>query len=354
MRSQHRNLSAALAVVSLLAGCGDSGESSSAPVLFQWEDYVDPPFLDDYRKTFGETPRTSIFADEDEAFSKLRAGFKPDVMGPCYYEFPRWRDAGLIAPIDTAKLKNWSKIPQSLRELPGIQAGPGKVWFVPHYWGNTSVTYRTDLAPEYVGHESWNILFDPKYKGRVSVLEGVDDTVPLIARLAGVDAYSMNEDGWRRVETKLRELVPQLRFVASDDTSLAQGLASGELVAAMSWRATYRDLKLEGKPVAFMDPSGGVFTYVCGLVVDRDTKNYDKALALIDSSLSDEAADYTIRKIGDVPANASVLAKEPDTMFATLGLPRDVSELLKTGTFQKPLPNKQQIITAWTEIRAGL
>jgi spermidine/putrescine transport system substrate-binding protein len=342
---------AALAV--LVAACGDAGGSGS-PILFQWEDYVDPPFLAAYRQQYGEVPRTAIFADEDEAFTNLRAGYRPDVMGPCYYEFPRWRDAGLLQPVDTSRLRNWNKIPVRLRELPGIAAGPGKVWFVPHYWGNTSVTYRTDLAPEYAGHESWNILFDPKYRGRVAVLEGVDDTVPLIARMIGVDAYTMKDADWRRVEAKLRQLVGQVRFVASDETSLAQGLASGELVAAMSWRVTYRTLKAEGKPVGYMNPPGGPFTYVCGLVIARDTANYDKALALIDSSLSDEAADYTIRKIGDIPANASVLAKEPDSVFAALGLPRDVDRLLDQGIFQRPLPNKQKIVAAWSDIRAGL
>ena len=76
------------------------------------------------------------------------------------------------------KLKNWNKIAPTLRNLPGISAGPGKVWFVPHYWGNTSLTIRTDLAPEYAKSQSWDILFDPKYKGRVSVLDGADDVVP--------------------------------------------------------------------------------------------------------------------------------------------------------------------------------
>jgi spermidine/putrescine transport system substrate-binding protein len=348
-------LGGAILFALLLASCGDgSTGASTAPVLFQWEDYVDPPFLSAYRQQYGETPRTSIFADEDEAFAKLRAGFKADIMGPCYYEFPRWRDAGLLRPVDISRLKNWSKIPARLRELPGIAAGPGQVWFVPHYWGNTSVTYRTDLAPEYAGHESWNILFDPKYKGRVAALEGVDDTVPLVAKTVGVDAYTMDPAGWRRVESKLRELAGQLRFVASDETSLAQGLASGELVAAISWRVVYRILKSEGKSVAYMDPPGGPFTYVCGLVVGRDTKDYAKALALIDSSLSDEAADYTIRKIGDVPANSSVLGGEPDNVFNSLGLPRDVNALLNRGTFQQPLKNKQEIVAAWSEIRSGL
>ena len=234
------------------------GATASGPVtLFQWQDYMDAPFLKDYEAATGEKPAITIFADEDEAFAKMRAGFKPDVMGPCYYEFPRWKDAGLLRPIPVGRLKNWNKISPTLRNLPGIAAGPGQVWFVPHYWGNTSLTIRTDLAPEYAKSQSWEILFDPKYKGRVSVLDGVDDVVPFIAKMIGVDAYNMSEADWRKVQAKLKDLVPQLRFVSSDDTALAQGLASGELVAAMSWRTTFAALRRENRPVAYLEPPAG-------------------------------------------------------------------------------------------------
>jgi len=347
---------ALMAIVTLvLISCGPGGGSSASdtPVLFQWEDYRDAPFLEEYRTRYGETPPISIFADEDEAFAKLRAGFKPDVMGPCYYEFPRWQEAGLLQPIDVAKLKNWNKIAPVLRELPGISAGDGKVWFVPHYWGNTSITFRTDLAPEYVGRNSWEILFDPKYKGRVAVLEGVDDTVPFIAHMIGVDAYNMSEADWQKVQAKLKELMGQVRFVSSDERSLAQGLASGELVAAMSWRVIYSILKGQGVPVAYMEPPGGIFNYVCGLVVSKDAKSYDKALALIDSSLSDDAAHYTIDHIGDAPANTEELAREPDAEFDKLGIKRDIDAFLKSGMFQQRLKNKEAMVNAWTEIRAG-
>ncbi len=330
------------------------GSSPDAPTLFEWEDYTDAPFLAAYERDYHEKPKTSIFADEDEAFAKMRAGFKPDVMGPCYYEFPRWQEAGLLQPIETAKLKNWEKLSPSLRALPGISAGEGKAWFVPHYWGNTSITYRTDLAPEYVGHESWNILFDPKYKGRVAVLEGVDDTVPFIAKMIGVDAYNMSDADWKKVQAKLKQVIGQVRFVSSDETSLAQGLASGELVAAMSWRVTFKTLKAEGRPVAYMNPPDGIFTYVCGLAVAKGSGNYDKALALVDSQISDEAADYMVTKIGDGPANVEQLAKEPDAVFEGLGIPRDVETFLKGGTFQRRLKNKDAIVNAWSEIRAGL
>jgi spermidine/putrescine transport system substrate-binding protein len=332
-----------------------SGPTSArdVPVLFQWQDYVEAPFLKGYEAAFKETPQTAIYADEDEALAKMRAGYKPDVMGPCAYEFPRWQEAGLLQPIDTGKLQNWSKIAPALRALPDIDAGNGRVWFVPHYWGNTSITFRTDLAPEYVGRESWEILFDPKYKGRVAVLEGVDDTVPFIAHMIGVDAYNMSEEDWYKVQAKLRALVDQARFVSSDNTSLAQGLASGEIVAAMSWRVVYATLRRQGVPVAYMNPPGGIFTYVCGLVVNKDAKNYDKALALIDSSLSDEAAHYTFAEIGDGPANVEGLGREPDELFTQLGIDRDVDTFLRNGIFQRRLKNKDELINAWTEIRAG-
>jgi spermidine/putrescine transport system substrate-binding protein len=341
-------------VAALLALIGCGKEESRPITLFQWQDYMEPAFLADYQKAYGEKPAITIFADEDEAFAKMRAGFKPDVMGPCYYEFPRWKEAGLLQPIDTSKLKNWNKISPTLRNLPGISAGPGKVWFVPHYWGNTSLTIRTDLAPEYAKSQSWDILFDPKYKGRVSVLDGVDDVVPFVAKMIGIDAYNMSDADWTKVQAKLRELVPHLRFVSSDDTALAQGLASGEIVAAMSWRTTFAALHREHRPVAYLEPPGGMFTYVCGLVMHKNPVNEDKALALIDSSLSDAAAVYTVEHIGDEPANTQAMGQVPEAVYANLNIPRDLETFLKSGIFQRRLKDKEKIVGAWTDIKSGV
>ena len=50
-----------------VAACGPSGNKSESsggkPVtLFQWEDYMDPPFYADYQKTYNEKPNVAIFA----------------------------------------------------------------------------------------------------------------------------------------------------------------------------------------------------------------------------------------------------------------------------------------------------
>ena len=274
----------------------DPVTGESEPLLFTFEDWSKPPFLAEYKAKYGVEPRTAIWADEDEAFAKMRTGYKPDVMAPCSYEFGRWQEAGLIQPIDVTKLKYWKDIPDVLKKIPGMMKSETEAWFIPQYWANTSVTFRTDLAPEYVGKESWKILFDPKYKGKVAGLDGVDDTVTLIAKTWGIDAYNMTPAEWATLKVKLKEFVEAARFISSDETSLSQGLASGEVVAAITWNQTPAALKREAKPVAYMDPPGGKFTYVCGLVLHAESKNVEKALALIDSGIAPQAMKFQGRQ----------------------------------------------------------
>ena len=99
-------------------GAIEGGESE--PLLFTFEDWTNPAFLAEYKAKYGKDPRTALWADEDEAFAKMRAGYKPDVMGPCSYEFGRWQQAGLIQPIDVTKLKYWKDIPDYLKAIPGM------------------------------------------------------------------------------------------------------------------------------------------------------------------------------------------------------------------------------------------
>jgi spermidine/putrescine transport system substrate-binding protein len=327
--------------------------ASGEATLFTFENWADPPFLAEYKAKYGADPQSAIFADEDEAFAKMRTGYKPDVMGPCSYEFGRWEEAGLIQPIDVTKLKHWAEIPDYLKNIPGMMKSETEAWFIPQYWANTSVTYRTDLAPEYVGHESWKILFDPKYKGKVAALEGVDDTVSLIAKIFDIDIYHMTPEQWTTLQGKLREFVKNARLISSDETSLTQALGSGEVVAAITWNQTPASLRRENKPVAFMNPPGGMFTYVCGLVLNAESKNLEKAYALIDSSISPEAMKYQLEKLNNGPANTAIFSDYTDDQLKQFGFPRDVASFLKSGTFQVRLKNKDEIVKFWTEIRGG-
>lgn len=323
--------------------------------LFTFETLANDPLLTEYVAKYGAKPNTAVFADEDEAFAKMTAGYAPDVMGPCSYEFGRWQEAGLLQPIDVTKLKYWPQIAPSLKKIPGAMIDETHAWFVPQYWAQTSVTYRKDLAPEYAANESWKILFDPKYQGKVAALEGVDDTVTLVAKSMGIDPYAMTDEQWNEVQTKLRELVANAGIITTDQSTIAQGLTSGDLVAAITWSDSWATLKNEKVDVGFMNPADtGRFTYVCGFVLHKDAKNLDKAYTLMDSGLNEESARYLVTEYSNGSANVEAMAKLTDDELNNAGLPRDVEAFLSTGTFQVRLPNKDSIVKAWADIRAGL
>src|SRR5262245_15090172 len=125
---------------------------------FTWSGYELPDFNPAYMQSHPEGLDTPFFGDDDEALTKGQAGFNPDVVHPCYDKVLRWKDAGLIQPLDTKRLKNWEKIFPILRSLPGLVEGD-QTWMVPWDWGNTSITYRTDLIPD--AENSWHLLWDP-------------------------------------------------------------------------------------------------------------------------------------------------------------------------------------------------
>jgi spermidine/putrescine transport system substrate-binding protein len=333
---------------------GASAQDSAPITYFTFEGQDDDPLMTEYVAKFGGKPSVSIFESEDEAFAKMRAGYQPDVMAPCSYEFGRWQEAGLLQPIDVTKLTYWSKIAPTLKKIPGAMKSETEAWFVPQYWASTSVTFRTDLAPEYVGKGDWGILFDPKYKGKIAALDGVDDTVSLVAKQLGFDPYNLTPEQYEQVKAKLRELVANKRFIGSDLTQLAQGLASGEFVAAITWSDTYGMLRNEGKPVEFMKPASGVFNYVCGFVVHKDAKDWDRIYSLIDSGLTADAAKYYVndRSIGS--ANAEAMAALPKEELDKAGLVADVDAFLAAGTLQIRMPNKETVIKDWENIQAGL
>ncbi len=52
-------------------------------VIFDWSGYEAPEFHPGYTAKYGQSPTFTFFGDEDEAFEKLRAGFKTDLAHTC-------------------------------------------------------------------------------------------------------------------------------------------------------------------------------------------------------------------------------------------------------------------------------
>ncbi len=324
--------------------------------FFTWGGYDIPELFGPYIKKHGEPPNFATFGGSEEGLTKMRAGYVVDVSHPCNQGIPRWVASGLFQPLDTSKLSNWGDLIPELTRLEGASAPDGKPYFAPFDWGQTSITYRTDLVELKDGQESWDILWDERYKGRIGVLASAGDTWWCAAILAGVDFKDIaTDEGFKKVAALLRKQRPLIRLYTDDTTTLQQALASGELVAAMTWNESPVVRKKDGIPVKGANPTEGALTWVCGLMMHKDAPHPDKAHDVIDSLLSKEAGMYMIDENGYGHSNKLAFAAMSDKRLAELGLSRNPQDILGAGKFQ--IPQSQEFETKmnqeFEQIKAG-
>ena len=125
---------------------------------FTWGGYDVPEMFGPYIKKHGEPPNFAAFGGSEEALTKMRGGFVVDVAHPCNQGIPRWVASGLFQTVDTSKLSNWGDLMPELYNLTGNMDGD-RPYMVPSDWGQTSVTYHTDLFDLQGKEESWGINF---------------------------------------------------------------------------------------------------------------------------------------------------------------------------------------------------
>lgn len=323
--------------------------------FFTWGGYDVPEFVAPYVKKHGEPPNFATFGGSEEALTKMRAGYVVDVSHPCNQAIPRWVATGLFQTLDTSKLSNWPDVMPELYSLEGNMAD-GKPYMAPVDWGRTSITYRTDLVDLQGQEESWGILWDERYKGRLGMLASGGDSWWCGAIYAGVDFKDIaSEEGFKKVAAVMRKQRPLIRTYTDDTTSLEQALASGELVAAMTWDSSAVVLKGQGVPVKFANPKEGALTWVCGAMMHKDAPHPDKAHDLVDALLSTDAGKWLIGENGYGHSNAKSFDQFSDDELAALGLSRTPQDILSAGKFQ--VPQTQEFETAmnkeFEQIKAG-
>lgn len=102
MKKLSRRLTLTLALGSALAASAAAFAVAADKdlIVFDWSGYEDPSFHGKYVEKNGDSPTFAFFGDEDEAFEKMRAGFKADIAHPCSQSVVKWREAGLLQPLD--------------------------------------------------------------------------------------------------------------------------------------------------------------------------------------------------------------------------------------------------------------
>ncbi|MBV1837920.1 PotD/PotF family extracellular solute-binding protein [Acetobacter estunensis] len=318
--------------------------------VLTWAGYELPEFFPDYTKEHPEGADITTFADDNDALSRVRSGFHPDIVHPCTFKLAEWKSEGLIQPLDPTRVKNWNDIYPALRKIPGVVDPDGKVWMIPWDWGNTSIVYRPDLVKE--DTDTWNLLWNKKYAGRMAGLDSTEEVV-VAGILQHIDPFNASSDDIEKIADKLRQQRPLMRFYSADPATVQNAMASGEIVAAMGWNVVANKLKEAGVPVAFMTPKEGKLTWSCGTVLMKDSKNVDKAYDFINDQLQAEPSSHLIAEYGYGSALKSAFAMFTSQQLKDKFLPEHPEETLEKTLMLRPMKNSNELMSTFEEVKEG-
>ena len=230
-----------------------------------WPLYMDKKLLKDFDKQFGGKVRyLEDINDNYEFFGKVRQQLENDqpigrdIVVLTDYMAARWVRNGYCEPIDKKNVPNASNV---VDNLASINYDPDRTYTLPYQSGAIGAGYNIKET----GRELTSVadLFDPKFKGRVTMLSEPYDSACTVLLGDGVDASSASLDDILGAIEKIDQANQDgqfRRFTGNDyTTDLAKGnvwlsLAySGDLVQLQSDNPDLRFSYFEEGNMAFND-----------------------------------------------------------------------------------------------------
>jgi spermidine/putrescine-binding protein len=333
----------------------DTGASAAAPTgtvsLFGYEDVVLPSVVQVFEKAYpGVTVNTATMATNDEAVTKLQAGFQADVIHICTDDTPRMVKLGLLQPIDPSRLPEWSNQFPTFRDLPGMHID-GKLYMVPIAGGYSGIVYNPQAVAQPI--TSYRQLFeDPALEGKVTLEDSAQSTIAIAALGLGYkNPWTMSNADVAKVGDYIVQHIANVRTFFDGDAQFLSLYKSGEIVAGFGYHDYPVSLKNAGQPVAFSSGEGSI-AWVCGFGISSHAKNIDAAYALLNWYLTPKIQEFYTKQYTYLWTNQEVTPAIDPELVKTLGMDDPAKTL--GGLIPLELPaNYDEWLSQWSRIRSS-
>jgi spermidine/putrescine transport system substrate-binding protein len=267
---------------SLLAACGGDdteaagtttgGKKQLAKTLrfSNWTLYIDVdektkkhPTLDEFKQKTGTSVQyTEDINDNASYFGKIQ---RPLSQGQSIdrdiivltdnSRFPGLLiDKGWAEKLDKSAIPNISNLQDALRH-PSFD--PNREYSLPWQSGMTGIATNTKLTGGTPVTSMDTLLEDPKFKGKVTLLSEMADTMSLVMLANGDDPTKVTDQSFQAAYDRIKKAVDsgQIRQFTGND--YAAPLAKGDLMAAMSWSGDVVQLSADNPNLVWNLPDSG-------------------------------------------------------------------------------------------------
>jgi spermidine/putrescine transport system permease protein len=323
-----------------------AGEGKRTLSLYIWSEYIAAETVAKFEKRHDVHVTVDLFDSQEALLAKVQAGGAAyDVICPTNYTVQILRNQGLLRKLDRSALPHFSDLdPRFLNRADD----PGDIHSIPYLWGTCGIGFRKSKVPVV---DSWTVLWDPRYRGRILMLDDPRETFGTALKMEGASVNTTDPDVLRRAQQKL---LAQKPLVGSyDSASFDLKLLAGDVWLAQGWNGQFAKIGAKDKDIGFVIPREGSTIYVDTLAIPVSAPHPELAHAFLDFTMEPEIAAEICRTMRYPTPNRSALALlPPEIRDDPVGFP-PASDLARTE-FLRDLGEATLVYDRmWTEVKSS-
>jgi len=190
---------------------GQPLEQGATLQVYNWVAYVNQQTVNNFAKKYKCKVEITTFNTMNEAIAKLRSGLSFDVlMGATVDVLGQLIESKLVQPINHSYIPN---ITQAWPDFTNPFYDQAWQYTVPYTIYTTGISWRKDLVHEnpYTMSNPWAMPWQPKYKGKVAILDDYRESISLGLMKNGI--FDLNTTDYNQIALSRKSLEELSRLV---------------------------------------------------------------------------------------------------------------------------------------------
>ena len=278
---------------SVLAACSSDNKSATGTTSTQegpasgtlrisnWPLYMADGFVADFQKATGITvDYKEDFNDNEQWFAKVKEPLSrkqdigADLAVPTTFMAVRLHSLGWLN--DLGDIPNKKNIRQDLLEA---SVDPGRKFSAPYMSGMVGLAYNRAATKRDI--TKIDDLWDPAFKGRVSLFSDAQDGLGMIMMSQGNSVENSSMETVQKAIDLVKEQKEKGQIRRFTGNDYADDLASGNVAIAQAYSGDVVQLQADNPDLQFVVPESGGTTFVDTMVIPYTTQNQKAAEAWI-------------------------------------------------------------------------
>lgn len=277
-----RALPVLAAVASTMALLAATPADAKELRVLAWQGYADDDWVKEFEKENNVDVKVVFIGSDDEIWAKIKGseGKDFDLFAVNTAQLQRYIDVGLVTPYDMSMLPNQkAALPlfSDLTKVNGVMRD-GKVYAIPFCFDSIGLIYDTDKVKP--APTSWEVMWDPKYKGKVLAYDNGEHNFSFTALTLGVsNPFHLDADQFKAIKAKLIALKQNVLsfYTTADEAAQIYKNNDVALIWANYGQQQVKALKDAGAHVAYVNPKEGALAWLDTWAMTNSVQ--DKALA---------------------------------------------------------------------------